>query len=157
MKNILEAGMERNPVGYGLQDFVRINALYSSGKVNSYEDMLVIKAHIVSSNEDWSLVSQYRPSKLPLITQSCWIWTPILSIMSLSILPLVSIDLMTSWLARLSSHKFLTARTTHWVIKGLRPSACEQSNRSSIPLFSRTWNIQTNKIIPRSCTCSNVL
>ena len=52
MKNILKAGMERNPVGYGLQDFVRINALYSSGKVNSYEDMLVIKAHIVSFNED---------------------------------------------------------------------------------------------------------
>ena len=45
-------GLERNPVGYGLQDFIRINALYSQGLVNRFENMLVIRAHIISSTDD---------------------------------------------------------------------------------------------------------
>jgi len=44
--------LERNPVGYGLQDFIRINTMYSQGLVNSFENLLVIRAHVISSNDD---------------------------------------------------------------------------------------------------------
>ena len=51
--------VDRNPVGFGIQNFIRINALYTGGYVNTIpvqagtaDDKLVIKAHVFCSTED---------------------------------------------------------------------------------------------------------
>ena len=50
--NQSETGLERNPVGFGHQDFVRINSLYAMGLVSRFDDVLVVKAHVINSNAD---------------------------------------------------------------------------------------------------------
>lgn len=41
---------DRNPVGFGLHEFIRINSLYSGGFLSN-SDILVVKANVSADNE----------------------------------------------------------------------------------------------------------
>jgi len=49
---------DRNPVGFGLQEFIRINSLYSGGFI-SIDDVLVVRAVVVSDSERCSCSSEF--------------------------------------------------------------------------------------------------
>merc|ERR1712062_614586 len=43
---------ERNQIGIGFQEFVRINSLYSGGFISTESDNLIIKASILSTSDE---------------------------------------------------------------------------------------------------------